>query len=755
MKLEDITRMALVVQQGMPGSPRSPGSRGGRRRQHQELARRLRAAAGATNAREAATELAAITSVEELEIDYDQALSIKRGDLAIIQGETFRANPRAPHLADIPLILKKLDCVDRRTFDQKWYEIDTFARFRGHPNIVTLYSFWKEKPKDNFTYKTIVMMLEEGVMGDMLSTVVRAATRPTERLALKWTCDISKALVAIHNCQIIHTRIKPSAIYLDQNRTAMIGEFGKLEVDVARRTHKLFSKILIGQAIPHTLVYWAPELLRLESYGLPADIWAFGVTLFQLVTGELPFDIENEENFRDDVMTASINWEPLQRLGGMEVVATIIENCLRVDPDERWTANQILAFAQQSFAVEVQRIWKGHVERERYRQALDGVVKIQAAIRGWLAFTKFRRTRQQRRQQAATAIQSSYRSYTSRSEYQRVREALLKCQANVMARQSRRKFLDFKNSVCIIQRVVRRFLCVRWARRVKSARLILENKLQALSSMVIKYREDADEFSALFADRQLPASLKHLSSLETYELHLPEELIGLSGSALPMLRSTEQRVKAVQGELDSARKELAAVEEHRREKERKKGVLREDLGEKFEEYEPMKRSLLEKLKRVNEKCQRSRILLSSIQHVYSYSKWDQVHEPNNVVENVCRDNEEVYRAVSPEIDLTLEDGELCFLSAVEFESGEPAPMTVKVYTSNKIGEWNYVAAFQCDRDQAKQTFQLPGEQICTYLRLQFPNNVRGGSIVSIRRVRAIGLPNQHVEDAAVAASSAE
>ena len=89
----------------------------------------------------------------------------------------------------------------------------------------------------------------------------------------------------------------------------------QLEVDVARRTHKLFSKILIGQAIPHTLVYWAPELLRLESYGLPADIWAFGVTLFQLVTGELPFDIENEENFRDDVMTASINWEPLQRCG--------------------------------------------------------------------------------------------------------------------------------------------------------------------------------------------------------------------------------------------------------------------------------------------------------------------------------------------------------------------------------------------------------------------------------------------------------
>lgn len=65
----------------------APGSRSGRRKQHLELARRLRAVSGAASARDAANELAAITCVEELEIDYEEVLGVKRGDLAIIQGE--------------------------------------------------------------------------------------------------------------------------------------------------------------------------------------------------------------------------------------------------------------------------------------------------------------------------------------------------------------------------------------------------------------------------------------------------------------------------------------------------------------------------------------------------------------------------------------------------------------------------------------------------------------------------------------------
>ncbi len=83
--------------------------------------------------------------MNEVIIDHSLVLAIKRGDLTIIQGEVFKCTPEDPELLGIPLVLKRIDCVDRRIYDAKVYEFDTFMRFRGHPNLVSLFSYWSEK----------------------------------------------------------------------------------------------------------------------------------------------------------------------------------------------------------------------------------------------------------------------------------------------------------------------------------------------------------------------------------------------------------------------------------------------------------------------------------------------------------------------------------------------------------------------------------------------------------------------------------
>ena len=50
-----------------------------------------------------------IKRIEDVIIDYDQALAIKRGSNAIIPGDVFKCRAVAPHLADYPLVLKRLD----------------------------------------------------------------------------------------------------------------------------------------------------------------------------------------------------------------------------------------------------------------------------------------------------------------------------------------------------------------------------------------------------------------------------------------------------------------------------------------------------------------------------------------------------------------------------------------------------------------------------------------------------------------------
>lgn len=88
----------------------------------------------------------------------------------------------------------------------------------------------------------------------------------------------------------------------------MLGEISKSELDAARHTHQLFSKALIGDAIPHTLIYWAPEVLKLEKYTSASDMWSLGITLYQIMTGEHPFNIFDEEEFRHEVFSANVEW---------------------------------------------------------------------------------------------------------------------------------------------------------------------------------------------------------------------------------------------------------------------------------------------------------------------------------------------------------------------------------------------------------------------------------------------------------------
>lgn len=159
-------------------------------------------------------------------------------------------------------------------------------RFRGHPNIISLYSYWTEKASSPYQFKTLVKLFEEATLGDVLSSVVLSNTRPSYRMVMKYLTEICKGLSSLHNCGIVHGNIKPSSLYLSNENVIMIGELGKVKLDAARQTHSLFSKVMIADAMPKTLIYWAPELLRSERATVKSDIWALGITLYQIMTGE-------------------------------------------------------------------------------------------------------------------------------------------------------------------------------------------------------------------------------------------------------------------------------------------------------------------------------------------------------------------------------------------------------------------------------------------------------------------------------------
>ena len=242
--------------------------------------------------------LRTIHSPAQLVIDLTEALSIKRPgfDVAVFESQSFRCRAADESIAKVGLILKRVTCVDRRMYDIKVYELDTFMRFMNHPHVVSLYAMWNEPAAGPYAYKTLVGLYREGLRGDLYDyAVARSDDRRLRPRRVKLlACHIAAALRSFHNCNLIHAGIRPKNIYIDEQRNAMVGEVGKVELDSLRYSHHLFSKLFIANAMEHKLAYWAPELLTMQQYGKEVDCWSLGVVVYVMLSGRPPFWSRNQ-----------------------------------------------------------------------------------------------------------------------------------------------------------------------------------------------------------------------------------------------------------------------------------------------------------------------------------------------------------------------------------------------------------------------------------------------------------------------------
>lgn len=87
----------------------------------------------------------------------------------------------------------------------------------------------------------------------------------------------------------------------------------------------------------------------------------------------------------------------------------------------------------------------------------------------------------------------------------------------------------------------------------------------------------------------------------------------------------------------------------------------------------MVNNLKQNMVRLAEMAKKSKLLPLKMQHPYSYSKWDSIHEPFNVVENILQNDEKEYKALNPILDFTVNNGEPSFIAAIELHPGDCGP----------------------------------------------------------------------------------
>ena len=202
------------------------------------------------------------------------------------------------------------------------------ARKIKHPNVCGIYDLLMIED-----YNIISMEYIDGIE---LSSLIYANRFPEDKI-IRVILGICMALKAAHDQKIIHRDLKPPNIMIDENFRAIIMDFGIAGL-IGSSCEKSDKKIY------GTPLYMAPEQILSLKCDERTDIYALGIIIYQLITGNLPFDGQTHA----EIIIKQINQPvPVIKLISKKIdpaLTHLVSKCLEKKPSDRY--QNIDAFLQ-------------------------------------------------------------------------------------------------------------------------------------------------------------------------------------------------------------------------------------------------------------------------------------------------------------------------------------------------------------------------------------------------------------------------
>ena len=227
------------------------------------------------------------------------------------------------------------DSTFRRHFQKEAVAIAKLS----HNNIVGIY--------DILTDDETMCLVMEYVEGETLKDKInRDGAIPWQR-AVKYAIQIANGLSYAHANQIIHKDVKSQNILIDKFDNVKITDFGISQM--MNNTTITHNKGVLGSA--H---YFSPEQARGEKLSYQTDIYSFGIVLYEMLVGELPFTADNPVS----VALKHIQ-EPPKSVHSIihdvpESLSFIVSKCLEKKPENRFASMQAVSRALSSITADNQ-----------------------------------------------------------------------------------------------------------------------------------------------------------------------------------------------------------------------------------------------------------------------------------------------------------------------------------------------------------------------------------------------------------------
>ena len=204
----------------------------------------------------------------------------------------------------------------------------------NHPHIAAIYGFEKSAG--------LYALVMELVDGEDVSKRIAGRAIPIDE-ALPIARQIADALEAAHEQGIVHRDLKPANIKLRGDGTVKVLDFGLARVDAPAgsssdtRNSPTFTSpaaLTMGGMILGTAAYMAPEQARGKTVDKRADIWAFGLVLYEMLVGRTAFAGDTITDVLAAVLTREPDWTALPATTPASIKRLLVR-CLEKEPKRR------------------------------------------------------------------------------------------------------------------------------------------------------------------------------------------------------------------------------------------------------------------------------------------------------------------------------------------------------------------------------------------------------------------------------------
>ncbi|CAJ1081998.1 proto-oncogene serine/threonine-protein kinase mos [Xyrichtys novacula] len=256
---------------------------------------------------------------------------------------------RAAYFGETVALKKVKKCTKNKLASRQSFWAELNAAHLRHRNIVRVIAATTCVPEDFGDESSIGTVLMEFVGRENLQQIIYGSAAPLEEDRwLRYSEDIAHGLRFLHSHNVVHLDIKPANILVSSEDVCKIADFGcSLKLDHGCEASPISPYL---SHVGGTYTHRAPELLRGEGVSPKADIYSFGITMWQLISREQPYTGERQHvlyavvahNLRPSL---HINSVFQSKLG--QRCKTLVERCWSRDVSCRPTAHELLPHLEQ------------------------------------------------------------------------------------------------------------------------------------------------------------------------------------------------------------------------------------------------------------------------------------------------------------------------------------------------------------------------------------------------------------------------